>query len=318
MENFIEQILDVTTVEPKRKHPMIFELFDALPPGRKLTILNDHDPKPLYYQLMAERGQVFKWQYIENGPVNWKVEITRHGNDDTEETIGQISRADIRKIEVFKKYGIDFCCGGNKTLREACEEKGLDILQVKEDLEKNDSPATENMAYDEWQLDFLCDFIVHRHHSYIRKQNPVINEMMNKVVNAHSDAHPELRHLKSLWDTLAAELGAHIQKEEVVLFPYIKQLQHADTNRTQMQAPSFGSVNTPVNIMMMEHESAGELLEEMRYITGSYKLPEDACNSYRFLFELIRQYEEDLKLHIHLENNILFPKALLLEKQINL
>lgn len=316
MEQINGTILDVTQVEPKRKHPLIFELFDALEPGNKLTLLNDHDPKPLYYQLLAERGQIFKWNYLESGPVNWKVEITRNRLDDKEETIGEMSRSDIRKIEVFKRFGIDFCCGGNKTLQEACGEKGIDILKVKEALDQSQDSSKDSMAYDEWNLNFLSEYIVQRHHNYVRKQVPILLEISKKVMGAHSNAHPELKGLNSLIESLCAELNAHIHKEEIVLFPYIRQIEFADKNGETLPMPAFGSVHTPINIMMMEHESAGEILEEMNTLTDNYTLPVDACNSYNYLFEIIKAFEDDLKLHIHLENNILFPKAIAIEKRI--
>lgn len=315
MEPITETTLDVTKIEPKRKHPLIFEMFDALNPGQTLIIFNDHDPKPLYYQLLAERGQVFKWQYIENGPLEWKVAITKNINDSQETTIGEMSRADIRKIEVFKKFGIDFCCGGHKTLQEACTEKGLDIHQIEAELKQNSGNSGQHLAYDEWQLDFLCEYIVQRHHNYIRKQIPELLELSKKVMQVHSNSHKELIALNSLIETLTSELSAHIKKEEVVLFPYIKQIEIADKTGEALPFPSFGSVHTPINMMIMEHESAGEILEEMSITTNRYSLPEDACNSYRYLFSLIQQFEDDLKLHIHLENNILFPKALEIEKK---
>ncbi|MBS1601974.1 MAG: DUF542 domain-containing protein, partial [Bacteroidetes bacterium] len=120
-----ENFLDVTVLEPRKKHPTVFARFDQLPEGENFTIINDHDPKPLYYQLLAERGDCFSWEYLEQGPERWRVRITRKPQGS--ETLGQIVAGDFRKANVFKRYGLDFCCGGKKTVREACAEKGIDV-----------------------------------------------------------------------------------------------------------------------------------------------------------------------------------------------
>src|SRR5690606_11724925 len=152
-----ENILDVTVLEPRQKHPTIFARFDALHQGDSLTIHNDHDPKPLYYQLLGERGNSFNWEYLEEGPEWWKVKISKHPAGQQQETLGQMAAKDIRKAQVFKKYGLDFCCGGKKTLQQACTEKGLDITQVEKELKKSDSLSygTRPVPYQDWSLDFL-------------------------------------------------------------------------------------------------------------------------------------------------------------------
>ena len=126
--------LDVTVIEPRFKHPTIFEHFDALSGGQAFIIHNDHDPKPLYYQMIAERGQIFNWEYLLEGPDFWEVKITKLNDGEKSETIGEMVASDYRKAEVFRKYGLDFCCGGKKTLEKACEKKGLDVVEVKKAL----------------------------------------------------------------------------------------------------------------------------------------------------------------------------------------
>ncbi|RRN76706.1 DUF2249 domain-containing protein, partial [Pseudoxanthomonas sp. SGD-10] len=159
------EILDVTVIEPKLKHPVIFEKFDALEQGEAFIINNDHDPKPLYYQLLAERGQTFSWEYLESGPQIWKVKIAKANKEG--ETIGDIVAKDFRKAQVFKKLGIDFCCGGKKTLAEVSQKQGIDINLLKQELESVNS-AGENPSFDfnKWELDFLSDYIVNIHHAY--------------------------------------------------------------------------------------------------------------------------------------------------------
>ena len=130
MQAEVDNILNVTLLEPRMKHPTIFARFDELSPGESLTIHNDHDPKPLYYQLLGERGNIFTWEYLEQGPQWWKVKISKRISGESDETLGEIVAKDMHKAQIFKKYGIDFCCGGKKTVKQACEEKGIDVTLV--------------------------------------------------------------------------------------------------------------------------------------------------------------------------------------------
>ncbi len=317
MQTTTENILNVTLLEPRLKHPTIFNRFDQLAEGESLTILNDHDPKPLYYQMLGERGNVFVWEYLEQGPEWWKVNITKRITGENEETLGQIAAKDLRKVQVFKKYGLDFCCGGKKTVKEACAEKGLDVAQIEYELQQADKiQASRPLPYDDWSLDFLIDYILNTHHTYVMKNLPEIKAYAQKVRQVHSAEHPELVRINELTDELYAELTSHMAKEERILFPYIKELV-ANKNSQPSQASHFGSVQNPINMMEMEHESAGQNLAEIRELSNNYKLPVDACASYSLLYRMLDEFEEDLHLHIHLENNILFPKALALEKELN-
>ena len=175
MQTITENILNVTLLEPRQKHPTIFNRFDELEGGESLTIHNDHDPKPLYYQLLGERGNTFVWEYLEQGPELWKVKITKRRTGEEDETLGQIAAKDLRKAQIFKKYGLDFCCGGKKTVKEACREKGLDVTKIEQELQHADKlPASRPLPYNEWNLAFLTDYIVNTHHSYISKNLPDI------------------------------------------------------------------------------------------------------------------------------------------------
>ena len=158
-------VLNVTLIEPRLKHPTIFKHFDALKEGEAFQILNDHDPKPLYYQLLGERGNIFTWSYLEQGPQWWRVQIKKNdaANGDT---VGEIAAKDIRKAEVFKKYGIDFCCGGKKSLKQACEEKGLDVEIVEAELENPVQATSSANDYNRWEPDFLADYVYNQHHLY--------------------------------------------------------------------------------------------------------------------------------------------------------
>ena len=317
MNAITENILNVTLLEPRQKHPTIFVRFDELDEGESLTIHNDHDPKPLYYQLLGERGNIFTWEYQEQGPEWWKVKISKKQTGESDETLGQIAAKDLRKAEIFKKYGIDFCCGGKKTVKEACAEKGLDVTKIEQELQLADkAPSSRPIPYNEWTLDFLADYIVNTHHSYVKKTLPDLVTYATKVASVHSQQHPELYKIKSLVDEVNAELMGHMVKEEKVLFPYIKALVLANTNDQIPQAAHFGTVQNPINMMEMEHELVGKNLDEIRVLSKNYLLPDDGCASYSLLYKMLDEFENDLHLHIHLENNILFPKALDLEKKL--
>ena len=318
MDTITENILNVTLLEPRQKHPTIFVRFDELSEGESLTIHNDHDPKPLYYQLLGERGNIFTWEYLEQGPEWWKVKITKRISGESEETLGQIAAKDLRKAEVFKKYGLDFCCGGKKTVKEACAEKGLDLTRIEQELQQADKIiASRPIPYNEWSLDFLADYIVNTHHSYVNKTLPDLVSYAAKVASVHGHEHPELYKINALVIDIEEELSAHMIKEERVLFPYIKELVQAKQQTRVPQASHFGTVQNPIKMMEMEHELVGKNFEEIRSLSADYTLPADACASYSLLYKMLDEFENDLHLHIHLENNILFPKALDIEKSMN-
>ncbi|MGV3760855.1 iron-sulfur cluster repair di-iron protein [Parapedobacter sp.] len=304
-------VLDVTQIEPRLKHPTIFEHFDALEQGESFIIHNDHDPRPLYYQLLGERGNIFTWDYLESGPETWQVQIAKPAAE-AEETVGEIAAKDMRKAEVFKKLGIDFCCGGKKTLKEAVAEVGLTEAQVKEELERSEAAGSGQAThdFDSWDLGFLADYIYNVHHKYVRESGPVIEQLAEKVASRHGAVHPELFELSKGLKGLIADMYNHQQKEERVLFPAIKTLE-ANGEPGQMTV----GIEGPVHMMEAEHDSAGDELKALRKLTKDYDLPADACNSYTYLFDKIKEFENDLFQHIHLENNILFPKALKLEKE---
>lgn len=318
MQIITENILDVTALEPRQKHPTIFNCFDALNDGESLIIHNDHDPKPLYYQLLGERGNIFNWEYLEQGPEWWKVKISKRISGEKDETLGELAAKDLRKAQVFKKYGLDFCCGGKKTVKEACKEKGLDVTKVEAELQQADKmTSSQPLPYNDWSLDFLADYIVNTHHSYTKKNLPDIKGYADKVATVHGNRHSELLPIKQLVNEVYTEMMNHMVKEERVLFPYIKELVVAKNNGQPFHGSHFGTVKNPINMMEMEHEIVAKNLSTIRELTHNYTLPEDACASYSLLYRMLDEFEDDLHLHVHLENNILFQKALEIEKQLN-
>ena len=260
MELLNSQILDVTILPPQLKHATIFSKFDKLKAGESMIIHNDHDPKPLYYQFIAERGNIFTWQYLLNGPLYWEVKISKRNLDEQDESIGEIAASDYRKAKIFSKYGIDFCCGGKKSLKEICNDKHLDILQIESEIQQiTFENQTKELPYNDWSLDFLIDYIINTHHAYIKKTIPDLIKYVEKVVCVHGNGHPELLEMQQLVHDIISELTTHLKKEETVLFPYIKRIvQHKNE-----QFSGFGTVQNPINMMEMEHEVVGEMFEKL-------------------------------------------------------
>ncbi|RYY83926.1 MAG: iron-sulfur cluster repair di-iron protein [Chitinophagaceae bacterium] len=307
--------LNVTQLEPRMKHPTIFRYFDELVPGSAFRIHNDHDPKPLYYQLIAERGNCFGWTYLEQGPETWLVEI-RKLDVDGGETIGAIAAKDLRKAEVFRKYGIDFCCGGKKSLKQTCAEKGLDPAVIEAELDAVERSGAPAENFDRWDPAFLADYIFNKHHRFYYDEAPVIKDLLDKVAGHHGATHPELKEVYTLFGTLLCELNGHFAKEEKVLFPFIKTLVQAQQSGDHTPLRATFALKEPVQMMEADHEAAGELLEGLRRLTSNYTVPPDSCNSFSLLYKKMEDLESDLHRHIHLENNILFPKALKLEREL--
>lgn len=233
-------------------------------------------------------------------------------------TVGQIAATDFRKALVFKKFGLDFCCKGNKPLKLACEEKGIDIKEIENELLNVEQyTSSRSLPYKDWELDFLAEYIVQTHHSYVNKLMPEISAYALKVSKVHGNTHPELVEINKLVEKLAEELKNHMLKEELILFPYIIQMAEHKKNEGIKPEGRFGEVQNPISMMEAEHDLAGDLMLQINQLSHQYTVPEDACASYTMLYSMLAEFEQDLHLHIHLENNILFPKAIELEKEIN-
>lgn len=221
---------------------------------------------------------------------------------------------DFRTAAVFQKYGLDFCCGGGRPIAEAAIDKGVDPASIIADLEKLDAtPANGSPKFNTWELDLLADYIVANHHAYVREALPTILLHVEKVARVHGENHPETIAIANAFRRVAQELSQHMQKEEMMLFPFIKAMLSA--SRSGLQGPSapFGTVANPIRMMEMEHQNAGDEMAEIRALSNGYTPPEDACTTYRVSFQELHAFELDLHQHVHLENNILFPKAVELE-----
>ena len=234
----------------------------------------------------------------------------------THMTVRDVAMEIPQSTRLFEKLKIDYCCGGNKPLAEACASAGLDVGNVMEMLAEvtqsntavEGAPAFQNLTPTK-----LITHIVETHHVFTKSEMQRLQALADKVLAAHGGNHPELVHLDELLTRLCEDLTPHMMKEEQVLFPYIVAMENATNQNRPVPFAPFGTVNNPIRMMMREHDTAGDMLRELRAITSDYNIPADACMSYKTLYQALENFEEDLHQHIHLENNILFPKALDLE-----
>jgi regulator of cell morphogenesis and NO signaling len=231
---------------------------------------------------------------------------------ETCKTVRELVLANPAAARIFEQFGIDYCCGGNKSLVEACAKASVQVEQVISAIEK---PQPIPDARD-WQIAPLMEltrYIVEKHHSFTREELKRLKSLLAKVVSAHGIRHPELTRVQSVFRDLDQELTMHMMKEEEILFPYIEKMEAAINTKRSLPPCMFGTVQNPVRMMMMEHDTAGDALREMRAITNSYAVPADGCVSYQELYRALLAFEADLHQHIHLENNILFPRSIQME-----
>jgi regulator of cell morphogenesis and NO signaling len=230
--------------------------------------------------------------------------------------IGDIVKTNFRTARIFEENGIDFCCGGAISLEEACSKSDVDIHTLLPSLEEMVAASDPDSKYmNGLELDELCDYIEKRHHSYIREHTPFIQQKLQKLCDVHGDHHPELFEVKQLFDGSAGNLSAHMQKEELVLFPYIRQMIKKKKSGNGDRITS-GVILQPISQMEEEHQIEGERFRKISSLTSTYTTPPDGCNTYRITYQELNEFEKDLHRHIHLENNILFVKAQQLEKEL--
>ncbi len=231
-----------------------------------------------------------------------------------ETTIGEFVAHDFRTAALFSKYKIDFCCKGNKTLNEVCEAKGLNVQQIEDEINAVlESNSSSEMDFKSFSPSFLIDYILETHHDYIQEKTPILLTYLDKLCKVHGERHPELFEINNLFKISAAELLNHLQKEEMILFPFIKTMSDAIKNHETIQQPGFGTVDNPIAVLQHDHETEGNLFAKISELTNEYNPPIDACQTYKVTFAMLKEYEQDLHKHIHLENNILFHKAKELE-----
>jgi regulator of cell morphogenesis and NO signaling len=245
--------------------------------------------------------------------MSYKEDFNNTYND---KLIKNIVASNFKTASIFEKYGIDFCCKGNRSLQSACAEKGINSDRLIEELSAvNSDHATDSNRYNDWELGYLTDFIINNHHSYVLKTIPEISTHIEKIASVHGKKHPYLKDIGYYFYNVSKELIGHMQKEENVLFPLIKILDELNKRQGNVNT-NIPNIKQPVSVMEREHENAGEAMEKIREFSGNFTLPDDACNTFMVTYKELIEFEQDLHKHVFLENAILFPKAIALEDKL--
>ena len=229
-------------------------------------------------------------------------------------TVAQLVTENIKTSSIFKKHGIDFCCGGGISLKKACDKHKVDYALLKRELTVVNEIPNSNYDYNNWDLNFLIDHIIHKHHSYVEQNLPIILQFAEKVASVHGHHYKEVVKINELVKNASEDLLAHLKKEEVILFPYIKLL--SKIRKEQLTKNAVGNIENPIAVLEKEHETVGDTFKIISVLTNNYIPPKGACNTFKALYANLQEFEQDLHLHVHLENNILHPKAIALEKAI--
>jgi regulator of cell morphogenesis and NO signaling len=234
----------------------------------------------------------------------------------TQNTLAEIVKTDFRSARIFENYNLDFCCKGNRALAEACIEKKLNADEILSEVTKICSDKTEKIDFSKPETEELAHHILNTHHVFVKRMLPVILAHSQKVKEVHGSKHPEVLEIADIFEMIHNELSAHLIKEERMLFPAILQMAELDKTNSRMDISPFGSIQNPINVMEREHIEAGDGFYRIRELSNNYNPPEDACTTYKVLCKELNEFEQDLHTHIHLENNILFPLAVELEKKL--
>lgn len=232
------------------------------------------------------------------------------------QSVGAWVTADYRLAAVFDKYGIDFCCGGQRSVNQACAEQNVNPETILQEVAHVTETPGSGERYDQSALDFLADYIVNEFHLYTKKMLPQLSEYIETVANVHGETHPETRTIAEMWPLVRGDMAQHMQKEELLLFPYIKRLVRSQAEGSVPPVPPFGSARELVDDMEAEHDETGDALHEIEALSDGFTPPADACPTFHTLYALLSEFDAATKKHIHLENNILFPKSIELEETI--
>lgn len=245
--------------------------------------------------------------FMEEGVIDMRL--------DSAKTVRELSLTIPNATRIFEKAKIDYCCGGNRSLSEACARAGVEVEAICRLLDESRTDASRHHPVDfqSMSLTELANYIVEKHHAFTQQETERLVALLDKVCSAHADNHAELLQIQSAFRVLQADLEQHMFKEEHVLFPYILELEAAQSDNRPPSRPPFGTMRNPLAVMTLEHDAAGDLLREIRKLSKGFAVPADACISYQTLYGALEEFEADLHQHIHLENNILFPRALALE-----
>ncbi len=233
-------------------------------------------------------------------------------------TVGSIVAENWETAVVFDKYNIDYCCKGDIGLEVACAQNDIAVELVSEELQNALSLKPSNKTnFIDWELDHLAEYIESKHHNYVAQKLPEILANLNKICRVHGARHPELLEIRDIFHDVAHELTVHMKKEEFMIFPVIKKMVHSIANNYSIPVPTYGSISNPIMVMMQDHDHEGDNFRKIACLSQQYTVPKDGCSTYRIAYKLLQEFEIDLHKHIHLENNILFPKAVALESAMN-
>jgi regulator of cell morphogenesis and NO signaling len=228
-------------------------------------------------------------------------------------TIGEIVAADFRTAAIFENHGIDFCCGGKVALSAICTVKGLDLATLINALGTVQGEAVErSQNYSSWALPFLADYIVNTHHAYLKENDEQIAAYARKIATVHGVHHPEVIQIATIFDKIATDMAGHLKEEEEVFFPALKRADAARIAGTAPDARDRETIKTSLLRLHREHEEIGDAVHTIRHLSKEYAIPGDACNTFMLTYRKLKEFEDDLHKHVHLENNILFPKAAVL------
>lgn len=237
-------------------------------------------------------------------------ELSDQKNNVSDPTIGEIVAADYRTAKVFEAHGIDFCCGGKVSLAVICREKGLDPALLLREIETVKSEQIDrSQNYTAWELPFLADYIVNSHHVYLKENDGQIAAYARKIAEVHGAHHPEVIEIAAIFDKIDSDMVAHLREEEEVFFPAVKRVHAARKTGNEPTAEDVATIRTSLAKLGPEHEEIGDAVHTIRHLSKEYAIPSDVCNTFLVTYQKLKEFEDDLHKHVHLENNILFPKA---------
>jgi regulator of cell morphogenesis and NO signaling len=302
----IAETIDLAAIETRLKFSVIIKNFDALLPGQVLVVFNDADSMPFYRLLVKERGETFGWEMLENGPGRWKTKIIKNEED----TIGNIIARDYRKSTALTNLGIDFSCDGNRTIEQAfagkehylkgvlLEWKAIDQLSDRADLDLGG-----------WDMASLTNYIIQLHHKFVSTQTAFITELAFKVAESNHSRNPEIKEIAYLFAETGSLLEQKSIKEEQELFPLITALSQVEKSENALKIADYGQIDATIALLQTGSLKIVEGMRQIRDLTRNYIAPAYTSSTCPILYKLLAAYEEDALLHLHLENNILFPKA---------
>ncbi len=239
-----------------------------------------------------------------------KTHTTGHAQEALDKTIGEFVTADYRTSRVFEKYGIDFCCGGKVSLSAVCRQKGIDPNTILNEIEAmQHTPIDRGQNYSAWGLSFLADYIVNTHHTYLKDNLEPIARYARKVAGVHGANHPEVIEISNIFDKIACDMAGHLRHEEEVFFPAVKRAEDAIKSGGSPTTEDREQIKSSLDNLGLEHDEVGEAIHTIRHLSRDYTLPDDACNTFMVTYQKLEEFEDDLHKHVHLENNILFPRA---------